>query len=81
MGISYKRLGKLLIDRDIKKKDLAKMAGISPATVAKMSKDNASVSSDVLAKICIVLNCTLNDIAEIIVPGQCSGLMGKTGRG
>ena len=66
MAASYKKLFKLLIDREMKIKDLAEKAGTSPATLAKMKKDGASVSSDVLVKICTALNCTMDDIVEII---------------
>ena len=66
MSASYKKLFKLLIDREMKIKDLAEKAGISPATLAKMEKDGASVSTDVLVKICTALNCTMDDIVEII---------------
>ncbi len=66
MAASYKKLFKLLIDREMKIKDLATQAGISQATLAKMKKDGTTVSSDVLVKICTALNCTMNDIVEII---------------
>ena len=66
MAASYKKLFKLMIDREIKSKDLAVKAGISPTTLAKMKKDGATVSSDVLVKICTALNCTMDDIVEII---------------
>ena len=66
MAASYKKLFKMLIDREMKSKDLAAKAGISPATLAKMKKDGATVSSDVLVKICTALECTVNDIMEII---------------
>ena len=69
MVASYKKLFKMLIDREMKSKDLAAKAGIGPATLAKMKKDGATVSSDVLVKICTALDCTLNDIVEI-VPGN-----------
>ena len=65
MAASYKKLFKMLIDREMKSKDLAAKAGISPATLAKMKKDGATVSSDVLIKICTALGCTMNDILEI----------------
>ena len=58
MTASYKMLFKLLIDRDIKKKELAEKAGISIATFTKMGKDGAVVSSDVLVKICAALECS-----------------------
>jgi DNA-binding Xre family transcriptional regulator len=66
MAASYKKLFKLMIDREIKSKDLAAQAGISPTTLAKMKKDRATVSSDVLVKICTALNCTLDDIVDIV---------------
>ena len=66
MAASDKKLFKLLIDREMKGKDLAAKAGISTATLAKMKKDGATVSSDVLVKICTALECTLDDIVEII---------------
>jgi DNA-binding Xre family transcriptional regulator len=66
MAASYKKLFKILIDREMKSKELAKLANVSPATIAKMKKDGAVVSSDVLVKICTALNCTMDDIVEII---------------
>ena len=72
MAASYKKLFKLLIDREMKSKELAAKAGISPATLAKMKKDGAAVSSDVLIKICTALECTLDDIVEI-VPNEAYG--------
>ena len=63
---SYKKLFKLLIDRDMKKKELAEKAGISIATITKMGKDGAVVSSDVLVKICTALECKMDDIMEMI---------------
>lgn len=66
MVASYKKLFKLLIDRDMKKKGLAEKAGISIATITKMDKDGAVVSSDVLVKICAALNCGVDDIIELI---------------
>ena len=66
MAASYKKLFKMLIDREMKSKELAEKAGISPATLAKMKKDGATISSDVLVKICTALGCKLDDIVEII---------------
>ena len=65
MATSYKKLWKLLIDRDMKKKDLAALAGISSFTISKMSAGN-NVAVEVLGKICVALNCTLDDIVEFI---------------
>lgn len=65
MAVSYKRLWKLLIDKDIKKKDLCSMAGVSPATITKMGK-NGHVTTEVLLKICTALDCGIDDIMEIV---------------
>ena len=64
MAICYKKLWKLLIDRDMKKKDLCAAAGISHASLAKLGK-NENVTTDVLVKICSALNCDISDIMEI----------------
>ena len=64
MAVSYKKLWKLLIDRDMKKKDLCQAAGISHASMAKLGK-NENVTTDVLAKICTALKCDISDIVEI----------------
>lgn len=64
MAVSYKKLWKLLIDKDIKKKDLSSMAGVSPATITKMGK-NGHVTTEVLLKICTALECGIDDIMEI----------------
>ena len=65
MAVSYKKLWKLLIDKDIKKKDLSEKAGISPATITKMGK-NGHVTTEVLLKICMALDCRIEDIMEVI---------------
>ena len=64
MKMSYKKLGKLLIDKDMKKTDLRKAAGISSSSLAKLGKDE-NVTTDVLLRICKALDCELDDIAEI----------------
>jgi DNA-binding Xre family transcriptional regulator len=64
VSISYKKLWKLLIDRDMKKKDLCAVAGISHASVAKLGK-NENVTTAVLVKICTALQCDIGDIMEI----------------
>jgi len=64
MSVSYKKLWKLLIDRDMKKKDLRKVAGISTSSMAKLGK-NENVTTDVLVKICKALKCDISDIMEI----------------
>ena len=65
MAVSYKKLWKLLIDMDIKKKDLSAKAGISPATITKMGK-GGHVTTEVLAKICSALDCGVEDIMELL---------------
>ena len=64
MAVSYKKLWKLLIDKDIKKKDLIERAKLSPATVTKMGK-NGHVTTEVLLKICTALDCRIEDIMEV----------------
>ena len=65
MAVSYKKLWKMLIDKDMKKKDLCAKAGISTASVTKMGK-GGHVTTEVLMKICTALDCTMDDIMEII---------------
>ena len=65
MEISYKILWNLLIDKDMKKKDLQSSAGISWASVTKLSKGEA-VSMDVLIKVCKAMNCDIGDVVEFI---------------
>lgn len=62
---SYKPLWKLLIDRGIKKQQLQKKSGVSAATIAKMGRCE-NVMTDVVLKICIALDCSPNDIMEIV---------------
>lgn len=63
--VSYKKLWKILIDKDMKKKDLQASAGISWASVTKLSKGER-VSMEVLMKVCKTLNCDIGDIVELI---------------
>ena len=65
MEVSYKKLWKLLIDKDMKKKDLLATAGISWASVTKLSKGE-TVSMEVLMKICKALDCNIGDIMDLI---------------
>ena len=65
MSVCYKRLWKLLIDKDMKKKELCKKAGISPSSLTKMGK-GGHVTTEVLAKICSALDCTVDDIMEVL---------------
>ena len=65
MAVSYKKLWKLLIDRDMMKKDLAAAADISNYTISKMSKGE-NVTVEILGKICKALDCKIDDIMEFI---------------
>ena len=76
MNVSYKKLWKLLIDKDMMKKDLQKEAGISWATLTKMSKGE-TVSTEVLMKVCKVLHCDVGDIVEFIDNGSGSPEKGE----
>lgn len=64
MSVSYKKLWKILIDKDMKKKDLSEIANISNYTIGKLNRGD-NVTTDVLVKICKALNCTMDDIMEI----------------
>lgn len=64
MGICYKKLWKLLIDKDMKKKELSTIVGISQASITKMGR-NGHVSTETLMKICSALGCGIGDIVEI----------------
>lgn len=75
-GVCYNNLFKLLIDKGIKKTELAKKADISPATLAKLSK-NQYVSMDVLVKICVSLDCNFDAIVEIVRPNKETQIGGK----
>lgn len=65
MGVSYKKLFKLMIDRDMKKKDLQRLAELSPATITKLG-NNSYVSMEVLVKICQALRVDIGEIMEIV---------------
>lgn len=65
MAISYKKLWKLLIDKDMKKKDLEAASGVSHYTINKLNRGD-NVTTDVLAKICATLGCEIGDIMEIL---------------
>ncbi|MFR7413897.1 MAG: helix-turn-helix domain-containing protein [Anaerobutyricum hallii] len=65
MRVSYKKLFKLMIDKDMKKKDLKEKASIGNSTMAKLS-NNDNVTVEVLAKICDAMECTLDDIVELL---------------
>lgn len=65
MGVSYKKLFKLLIDRGMKKKDLQEAAGLSPASITKLAKDEY-VRLEVLVKVCSALDVDIGDIMEVV---------------
>mgnify|MGYP004479648191 FL=1 len=65
MAVSYKKLWKLLIDRDMMNKDLAAAADISNYTISKMGKGE-NVTVEILGKICKALDCKIDDIMEFI---------------
>ena len=65
MAVSYKKLWKLLIDKDMKKSDLLNTDGISRYTINKLNRGD-NVTTDVLVKICRALDCTMDDIMEIL---------------
>lgn len=68
MTASYKKLWKLLIDRNMKKQDLRDAAGISGSSMAKLAR-NANVTTDILVSICTALKCDISDIMEIVDEG------------
>lgn len=63
--VSYNKLWKLLIDKELNKKELIKLSGVSSSSIAKMSKGQ-NVTTDVLCKICEALNCDFKDIMEYV---------------
>lgn len=65
MAISYKKLWKLLIDKDMKKKDLQQSAGVSAASITKLGK-NENVNTEIIEKICVALQCDISDIMEMV---------------
>lgn len=65
MAVSYNKLWKLLIDKNMKKKELGEAAGISNSLIAKLGK-NENVTVDVLVRICSALDCQIDDIMELI---------------
>ena len=65
MAVSYKKLFKLLIDRDMKKKELKELSGIGNSTMTKLA-NNENVTVELMAKICNALNCSMDDVIEIL---------------
>lgn len=73
--VSYKKLWKLLIDKDMKKQDLIKVAGIAPATLAKMTKGE-NINIYIIVRICNALQCTSADVLEIVPDIQGENING-----
>ena len=69
MAVSYKKLWHILLDRDMKKKDLENLAGLSHYTMSKMSRDE-NVNTEVLGRICKALDCKGEDIMDFIPEEQ-----------
>lgn len=65
MAVSYKKLFKLLIDRDMKKKDFREVTGVSANTVSKLA-NGENVTMDVIERICRGMNCSFDDICEFL---------------
>lgn len=65
MKISYNKLWKILIDKNMKRKDLMEVAGISSASVAKLGRGD-NIQTDVLLRICEALDCTIDDILDTL---------------
>ncbi len=65
MAVTYKKLWHILLDKNMKKKDFQEAAGLTGYAMNKLSRDEA-VTTDILAKICRSLNCTVDDIMEVL---------------
>ena len=65
MAVSYKKLFKLLIDRDMRRKDLRELTGISYSTLGKLT-NGSTVNMEVIEKLCLALNCRIEEIVEIV---------------
>lgn len=69
MAVSYKKLFKMLIDRDMKKKDLRALTGISSNTITKLA-NNENVTMEVIERICLGMGCTIDEVVEFISDDQ-----------
>jgi DNA-binding Xre family transcriptional regulator len=65
MKVSYKKLWKLLIDKEMKRKELSRLAGIGASTLTKMWKGE-TVNLEILVRICNAMNCDLHDVVELV---------------
>lgn len=79
MAVSYKKLFKLMIDKDIKKKELKESSGISYSTLWKLEVGE-NVQMDVLERVCRAMNCSLNDIVEFVDAEENNAANGKDGK-
>ena len=78
MAVSYKKLFKMLIDRNMKKKDLRALTGISSNTITKLA-NNENVTMEVIEKICLGMGCTIDEIADFIPDDQVDADINKKG--
>jgi DNA-binding Xre family transcriptional regulator len=69
ISVSYKKLWKILIDRDMNKKNLRELTGISTASVAKLTKGE-NVNTAILVKICHALDCNIGEIMDVLPPEE-----------
>lgn len=69
MAVSYEKLWKLLTDRNMKRKDLTALSGVSQSSVTKMGH-SGNVNTEVLARICLVPQCDIGNVAKIILPEE-----------
>ena len=72
MSFCYKKLWKMLIDRDMTRANLREAIGVSPTTLAKMSKGEA-IGANVLARICETMNCNVGDVMDYVPERVRSG--------
>ncbi len=79
MRFSYNKLFKLLIDRNIKKKELREMSGVSATSIAKLGI-GANVNTDVLLRICYALNCDVGDIMEFVLEEESADRINEEGK-
>ena len=79
MGVSYKKLWHILIDRDMKKRELCELADVSTSSLAKLGKGE-NVNIDILIKICRALDCEINDIMEILPEVDVNDALRQVGK-
>ena len=72
MAISYNKLWKLLIDKNMKKKELQRLSGVSSTTISKLGR-NENVNTEILQKICTALKCDICDVVEFTIESKIEG--------